>query len=80
MLLLADRYGLKFFALEKDDPNSHIILLVDDNGKKAKIHLETAGVIENQLDRQTLNEALSDIQEFRKEFLQYWEEMQCLDR
>ena len=78
MIELADLFGLRYFMLEEESTTSHLMLVKDENGKSATFKLESGERIQDdttlnrQLEAKMIKEARKTIQEFRQEFLDYW--------
>jgi hypothetical protein len=81
MLRFAHWDGLSYY-IKEESPSRHIVLVQDEAGKKALINLETGNL---EADGQTfdtisfvnLAKARKLIQNFRKDILDYWNEMKA---
>lgn len=78
MIELADWGGLTYYMVKEENPTKHIVLVKDANGNKATFNLETCEEITTGLDPSktlplaTMREAKRMLDEFRSEFLEYW--------
>ncbi len=76
MELLADIFGRKYWLLEEQTANKHIVLIEDVKTKRyAEICLETDELLESNLNNSDLSEVKNEISNFRYDFLRYIENL-----
>lgn len=73
MIVLAEMFGIHYYMEGKEGPY-HVVLVKDTKTNHyARVLLETRRVLESSLDRKTELEALSNIKDFKQEFLDYYQ-------
>lgn len=77
MIELAEWGGLTYYMFKEESPTKHIVLVRDSKGNKAAFSLENCEEIKldtfQKLDPLSIGHAKRMIETFRKDFLEYWQ-------
>ena len=77
MVKLAEWDGLSYYMVKEENPTNHMVLVQDEQGKKAIYNLESGQEISNALPGENRVKAKKIIQEFRDDFLRYWSDLKA---
>ena len=77
MTELAKWEELTYYMLKEETPTKHIILVVDQYGRKATYRLEQGFEILNELKAEDKVKAARMIRDMKDDFLDYWNEIKA---